>query len=79
MKAYIEGIIPESKEVKLLFGFKLKATHTQLQISNAPMFPKIWKYNQLGTYNIAKPHNFKEGEWVEIEMVGNKIVKVKKV
>ena len=87
MRAYIEQINLGHDEKILPFGLKLQKTPDVLCISNGIgadigfliiFWPPYWKYRQLGTYKIKRPHNFKEGEWVNITIKDGKIIEARK-
>ena len=69
LKAYIEEI-------------KMNDHNDILHISNQPssgpfgVFDLFDGYEQLGTYEVKRPHPFKEHQWVEVTIFKEKIVEV---
>jgi hypothetical protein len=76
-EGYIEQIGVGSK------WFGLKKPMDVLMISNG--VPNAWIFNiftgykQLGTYKIARPHAFEEGELITVHMKNKKIIGVSKI
>ena len=52
-----------------------------LDISNKPVrfFSIFSGYKQLGKFSIKKPHNFKEREWVDVDITDGRVVAVRKL
>ena len=80
MKGFIEEIGVGHKEWVLPLGLKLRETKDRLMISNGK--PNIWVlslftgYEQLGVFNVKRPHKFKERVWINLKMKDGKIVSV---
>lgn len=71
VKAFIEQIESDSIELDYLC------------ISNKParnwFFSMFTRYKQLGKFPIKRPHNFKEREWVDVDIVDGRVVAVRKL
>ena len=81
LQGRIEQIGLGHKEIKLPLDLvTIKETADLLMISNRK--PNLWifsifnGYKQLGTIEICRPHDFKEGDNVIIYIENNKIIKV---
>ncbi len=84
MMGLIEQIEAGHKEIQLPFGISLPENPDQLDINNgkpnAWIFSPLTGYRQLGTFKVKRPHNFNEGDLVELELnEKGRIVQVRKV
>ena len=84
MNGKIEEIGGGYHSFELLRGrAKLKETSDVLYISNGKLnlwvFSLFTGYRQLGTFEVDRPHDFKEGQDVWVTMVDGKITKVEEV
>ena len=78
MKAFIEQIELGHNEKKVL-GIKFKETPDRLDISNKPSYwilDLFRGYKQLARYPIQRPHNFKEREWVDVDIKNGEVIAV---
>lgn len=90
MKAYIEqietGCYLFRNIWKVLKSEPVTEYYDQLDISNgigvgigwfAIFWSPFWKYRQIGTFKVKRPHPFKEKMWIDVKLRRDKIVSVK--
>ena len=81
MEAFIEQIEAGLEEKKLWF-IKLRRTPDRLDLSNKPswwILDLFRGYKQLGRFPVDRPHEFREREWVEVDIKDNEVVAVRKL
>jgi len=81
MKAFIEQIEIGHNQ-RTFLGIKFKETPDRLDISNKPSFwllDSFTGYKQLARFPIKRPHNFKEREWIDVDIKDNEVIAIRKL
>ena len=81
MKAFIEQIELGHNE-RTFLGIKFKETPDRLDISNKPSYwllDLFRGYKQLARFSIKRPHDFKEREYIDVDIKDGEVIAIRKL